>query len=328
VNLPSAPSTHFLQTAAWANLKRTHGWRVVDSPYGYIHLRPYPFPLGSVAYTPRGPWVNWSSPDEVSRALSDLRRIAKQHGAIALMIEPFALDDAALVAQLRAAGFEPSPPSALTLQPPRTVIVDISPDESAILSSMKQKTRYNINLARKRGVTVRIASSEEDVTRYHAMMQITAARDGFSIHPASYYRDMLREFGASAVLLLGEHAEHGLLAGAIINSQEQLGTYVYGASSSEHRELMAPYLVQWESVRWARARGCTTYDLWGIPDEDETTLEAQFENRHDGLWGVYRFKRGWGGQVVRYVGAWLNVISPVRWQALQMARRARGIGRH
>jgi peptidoglycan pentaglycine glycine transferase (the first glycine) len=86
---------------------------------------------------------------------------------------------------------------------------------------------------------------------------------------------------------------------------------------------MAPYLLQWEAMRWARARGCATYDLWGVPDEDEAALEAGFEARHDGLWGVYRHKRGYGGQLVRHVGAWARVLSPLRWRAYEAARRLR-----
>jgi lipid II:glycine glycyltransferase (peptidoglycan interpeptide bridge formation enzyme) len=87
--------------------------------------------------------------------------------------------------------------------------------------------------------------------------------------------------------------------------------YVYGASASIKRNLMASYGIQWQAIQWAKARGCVTYDLWGIPDEDEAALEAQFEQRSDGLWGVYGFKRGWGGQVVRSLAAWDHVYNPL-----------------
>ena len=76
-------------------------------------------------------------------------------------------------------------------------------------------------------------------------------------------------------------------------------------------------------MRWCRDRGCQTYDLWGVPDENEETLEAEFEKRHDGLWGVYRFKRGFGGQLVRQVGAWVKVLAPLRWRAFLLARKWR-----
>ena len=85
----------------------------------------------------------------------------------------------------------------------------------------------------------------------------------------------------------------------------------YGASSDAHRNLMAPYAIQWAAMRWAKARGCSTYDLWGVPDQDEEILENEFVERTDGLWGVYRFKRGFGGQVIRCVGLWEQSLHPL-----------------
>jgi lipid II:glycine glycyltransferase (peptidoglycan interpeptide bridge formation enzyme) len=91
--------------------------------------------------------------------------------------------------------------------------------------------------------------------------------------------------------------------------------YFYGASSNRERNRMAPYLAQWEAIRWALDRGAQTYDLWGVPDADEAELEAGFEQRRDGLWGVYRFKRGWGGRLARTVGAWDRVYSPLLYRS-------------
>ncbi len=87
--------------------------------------------------------------------------------------------------------------------------------------------------------------------------------------------------------------------------------YFYGASTNQHRHRMPTYLLQWEAMRWARDQGCTEYDLWGVPDEDEHTLEDQFAERSDGLWGVYRFKRGFGGNLRRALGPWDRVYQPV-----------------
>ena len=99
-----------------------------------------------------------------------------------------------------------------------------------------------------------------------------------------------------------------------------------GASSNVKRNLMATYGVQWQAIQWAKARGCTVYDLWGIPDEHEPTLEAQFETRSDGLWGVYGFKRGWGGEVARSAGAWDKVYNPLIYKAYQLALQYRSRG--
>jgi lipid II:glycine glycyltransferase (peptidoglycan interpeptide bridge formation enzyme) len=100
--------------------------------------------------------------------------------------------------------------------------------------------------------------------------------------------------------------------------------WYFTASSRQKRNLMASYGVQWEAIQWAKRRDCTVYDLWGIPDEDDEELEAQFEQRDDGLWGVYGFKRGWGGQIVRSAGAWDKVYNPLVYAAFQVALRVRG----
>jgi lipid II:glycine glycyltransferase (peptidoglycan interpeptide bridge formation enzyme) len=103
----------------------------------------------------------------------------------------------------------------------------------------------------------------------------------------------------------------------------RLAVYLYGASREAERERMAPFGAQWAAIRWAQAQACTHYDLFGIPDAPPATLEAEFETRHDGLWGVYRFKRGWGGQVVRSVGAWDYVYQPLVYAAYQLGTRLR-----
>jgi peptidoglycan pentaglycine glycine transferase (the first glycine) len=96
--------------------------------------------------------------------------------------------------------------------------------------------------------------------------------------------------------------------------------YISGASSSRHRNLMAPYAVQWAAIQWARSKGCIYYDLWGVPDADEAQLEEEFADRSDGLWGVYRFKRGFGGDLVRYAGLWERPLHPLYPLALRLYR--------
>jgi lipid II:glycine glycyltransferase (peptidoglycan interpeptide bridge formation enzyme) len=106
----------------------------------------------------------------------------------------------------------------------------------------------------------------------------------------------------------------------MVFSQGQTATYFYGASSNTQRQLMAPYLVQWAAIRWAQSRGHRCYDLWGIPDADPATLEAEFEQRRDGLWGVYRFKRGFGGRHVQSIGAFDYVYQPLLYQLYKLYR--------
>ncbi|MDH5507306.1 MAG: peptidoglycan bridge formation glycyltransferase FemA/FemB family protein, partial [Anaerolineae bacterium] len=162
---------------------------------------------------------------------------------------------------------------------------------------MKQKTRYNIRLAAKKDVTVRVSA---DIETFASLMQVTGQRDGFGVHSLDYYRRAYELFHpiGTAEILIAEY-DNQPLAALMVFAQGSRAWYLYGASNNLHRNRMPAYLLQWEAMRWARAHGCTSYDLWGVPDAAQDTLEAEFMQRADGLWGVYRFKRGFNGQLVR-----------------------------
>jgi lipid II:glycine glycyltransferase (peptidoglycan interpeptide bridge formation enzyme) len=181
---------------------------------------------------------------------------------------------------------------------------------------MKQKTRYNIRLAEKKEVIVRFSAN---VDAFYDLMEVTGERDRFGVHSREYFRRAYDLFHPSGMceLLVAEFAGKPLAA-LMVFARGPRAWYFYGASSDEERNRMPAYLLQWEAMRWAKARGCVEYDLWGVPDTDEEALEAGFSERSDGLWGVYRFKRGFGGRLVRSAGAWdksfLAFIYPLyRW---------------
>jgi peptidoglycan pentaglycine glycine transferase (the first glycine) len=120
-------------------------------------------------------------------------------------------------------------------------------------------------------------------------------------------------------LFLAEY-EGRPLAGVMVFALGETAAYLYGASSNEERQRMPTYAVQWAAMEWAKARGCQRYDLWGIPDAPEEELETNFADRHDGLWGVYRFKRGFGGQVQRTVGAADHIYNKLVYKLYQWRR--------
>ncbi|MFQ5615409.1 MAG: lipid II:glycine glycyltransferase FemX, partial [Anaerolineales bacterium] len=200
-------------------------------------------------------------------------------------------------------------PGTHDIQPPRTIVLDIRGEEDQILARMKQKTRYNIRLALRKGVVVR---SSNNLDTFDALIQTTGRRGDFGVHSIEYYRKAYELFypREACELLVAEY-EHEPLATVMIFGHGSRAWYFYGASSNQHRNYMPTYLLQWEGIRWARAQGCTEYDLWGVPDADHETLEAKFTNRRDGLWGVYRFKRGFGGQLRRAAGSWDRVYNPL-----------------
>jgi len=296
------PDTHLLQTGEWGELKSAFGWkpvRVVNGEAG-VQILFRKLPLGfTIGYIPKSVISNqfWSEIDAV----------CKQNRAIFLKLE---LDTWHLAPDTWHLTLRTSPHN---IQPPRTIIIDIKGSEDEILARMKQKTRYNIRLAEKKGVTVR---AWDDLESFHKMMLLTGGRDGFGVHSLEYYRrahELLhpKQMGE---LLLAEY-EGKPLAALFVARYGNRAYYLYGASTDEERNRMPTYLLQWEAMKWAKARGCEEYDLWGVPDEEDATLEANFEKRHDGLWGVYRFKRGFGGELKRAAQAMDRVYNPLLYWA-------------
>jgi lipid II:glycine glycyltransferase (peptidoglycan interpeptide bridge formation enzyme) len=156
-------------------------------------------------------------------------------------------------------------------------------------------------------------------------MAVTGERNEFGVHTPAYYERAYALLSAAGLarLFIATYEDRPI-AGMMAFVCGHKSWYMYGASGDEHRDRMPNYALQWVALRWAKEQGCHTYDLYGVPDEDEGTLEAQFAGRSDGLWGVYRFKRGFGGQLVRSVGAYDAVYNaPLVWlyhQALRLRR--------
>jgi lipid II:glycine glycyltransferase (peptidoglycan interpeptide bridge formation enzyme) len=318
------PQAHLLQTAPWGDLKSGFGWQVSRICKGNTGAQVLfrPLRLGfSLAYLPKGPvGPDWPG------LWPEIDALCRRKRAVFLKVEPDAWEDSPSAAGLPdlLPGFIPSPHP---IQPPRTIVVDLRGSEDEVLARMKQKTRYNIHLAEKKDVAVR-AAGDLGVDAFAQMMTVTGARDGFGVHSPEYYRDAYAAFAPhdDCALLIAEYEGHPL-AGLMVFRRGDRAWYLYGASTDQERSRMPAYLLQWEAMRWARERGCTEYDLWGVPDAAQETLESQFEQRRDGLWGVYRFKRGFGGELRRAAAAWDRVYQPAlyRLYRLWLVRRPAGI---
>jgi lipid II:glycine glycyltransferase (peptidoglycan interpeptide bridge formation enzyme) len=192
--------------------------------------------------------------------------------------------------------------SADQVQFKNTLVIDLRHPEDRLLENMKPKTRYNIRLAEKKGVSIR-AGTSADVSLLYRMFAQTSARDGFVIRDEAYYQGLWRGFLATGPRTaespwcepLVAEVDGSVVAGIIIFYFGKRAYYLYGMSTGVHRERMPNHLLQWEAIRRAKANGCEAYDLWGAPDNFRES---------DRLWGVYRFKEGFGGQVVVTLGAW------------------------
>jgi len=217
------------------------------------------------------------------------------------------------------------------IQPPDTVVLDLTPQTGDILSAMKPKWRYNIGLAEKRGVTVTLAGEtadakpgpERDLESFYALLGETATRDGIAIHSLDYYEKLFAEyrdngagsgtFPAGLRLYTARH-EADRLAAIVVLFRGKEATYLYGASSNAKRNLMAPYALQWRAMLDAKAAGCTRYDLFGIPPN---------EDPEHPMAGLYRFKTGFGGNVLHRPGSWDYPCKPVSYALFRAAERLR-----
>jgi peptidoglycan pentaglycine glycine transferase (the first glycine) len=328
------PDGHVLQTSQWAQLKAAFGWEaervIVQDPHGTaiaagasLLFRRLPWGQ-TLAYAPKGPLVNWEDAGQVQAFLAQARLVCRRHRAALLKIEPELPAADARAGLLAAYGFRPSPQR---VQPLSTIHLDLTPDEEAILARMKPKWRYNIRLAERKGITVRHGTLA-DLPAIQSLLRATGERDGFAVHSAPYYALATELFvpAGLATWLVAEY-EGEILAAIAVFALGARAWYMWGASSDHHRHLMPNHALQWAAIRWARSLGCRSYDLWGIPDqvgEDPEAYASPERWGEGGLWGVYRFKQGFGGQVVRYVGAWDLPLSAPGYALYRLALRLRG----
>ncbi|MBA2468735.1 MAG: peptidoglycan bridge formation glycyltransferase FemA/FemB family protein [Chloroflexia bacterium] len=254
----------------------------------------------SIGYVPRGPAFAGDIPVLWPLLLKEIDASARRNRAIATILE---LDRATgFAGSLRDAGLVPGPEH---LQPGRTVKIPIA-DDDVMLRQMHQKTRYNVRLAQRRGVVIERHHSDEPVIdAFYDLMQDTAVRNEFGIHSREYYADFLRLFAEDAIMLFARVDEGALGAVLIAARFGKEAIYMYGASSTKHRAHGAAFLLQFEAMRWAREHGCENYDLWGISDKDPETVKSDTTSaiagtKGDDWRGLYRFKTGFGGQIVTY----------------------------
>ncbi len=333
------PNPHFLQTYEWGQVKAKYGWvpiYLVWDKDGKMKeerngLSTFHSPVvaaclvlkrtilsrgfvarSSVLYAPKGPLMDWENTSLRTRVLNDLQSFAKQQSAIFLKIDP----DVVLgrgVPDSEGDVTENSGPvirSELTrrgwvyssdqIQFRNSVLIDVTSTEEEMLARMKPKTRYNVRLAEKKGVTVR-AGTVDDLPMLYKMYAETSVRDGFVIRDENYYMTVWKLFMRSAVsgqpsaIPLIAEVEGQPVAAIFLFMFAGRAYYVYGMSRNLHREKMPTYLLQWEAMKRAKANGCAAYDLWGAPEVFDES---------DSMWGVYRFKEGLGGEVVRTLGAY------------------------
>lgn len=317
------PHGHLLQSSGWGALKGRFGWEqrrvAVRGAAGLLAgaqlLIRRRLGLG-MAYAPRGPLLSGAEATDML-LLAALRRVARRERAVFLRLEPNMLEDApdadVLHSLLLTRGFAPVEP----IQPRSSIHLELAPPPERLLAGMSKGHRADIKRAAREGVTVRIGADEADLDRFYAIMSATGARAQFGIHSRDYYRTVWQIFDAqaSARLLLAEHGG-ATVATALVVADAGAGLYLYSGSTAAGLECGAQHAIQWQALQWARECGCRLYDFWGIPDalgraqtappDQQALLEEHA--RSDPLHRVYRFKKGFGGRVVRYLPAYDQVF--------------------
>ena len=283
----------------------------------------------SILYSPKGPLLDWTNVSLRNRALNDLQSFAKKRGAIFLKMDPDVvlgtgvpetggdvIDNGgqAVMSELKQRGWGYSSDQ---IQFKNTVQIDLDLSEEELLARMKPKTRYNVRLSEKKGVSLRVGT-KKDFPLLYKMYAETSIRDGFVIRDEGYYKTVWETFMPKTNSLISYSPVSNLqspLAEPLIAevNNEPIAAifvfyfagrayYVYGMSRDVHREKMPTYLLQWDAMKRAKAKGCNIYDLWGAPDVFDES---------DSMWGVYRFKEGLGGKVIRTLGAWDFAPNPL-----------------
>ena len=339
--IASLPMPHLLQTWEWSQVKAKYGWQ----PFPYIWNDPNAptsnppvaaamilkrsIPVGGFAkktcvlYIPKGPNLDWNNTLLCQRVLVDLQIFAKRQGAIFIKLDPDVALGQGIPGTKEATEFADGQAVRNTLvqtgwkfsqdqiQFRNTVLIDLSPTKVELLARMKQKTRYNIHLAQKKGVTVRVGTVN-DLPILYRMYAETSVRDRFLIREEGYYQTVWHTFGTSLPgapslstpfhePLIAEVAGEPVGAVSMFYFAGQ-AIYLFGMSRDEHREKMPNYLLQWEAIQRAKTLDIKLYNLWGAPDKFD---------QNDDLWGVFRFKEGLGGYVLCTLGAWDFTPNPL-----------------
>jgi len=334
--IASLPLAHLLQTWEWSQVKAKYGWQAMPfvwqggmgKPVAAAMVLKRRFPVGGFAkkmcvlYVPKGPLMDWDDAALRVRVLGDLQAFAKRQGAIFIKIDPDVALGAGVPRTEEAVEFNSGQDTRSELmrrgwkfsqdqiQFRNTVLIDLSPSEDEMLRRMKQKTRYNVRLAQKKGVTVRVGTVD-DLPLLYRMYAETSVRDGFLIREEGYYQTVWRNFMSVPLSTFSlQPFSEPLIAevdGQVVGAVSMFyftgqAIYLFGMSRDEHREKMPNYLLQWEAMRRAKTLGCQIYNLWGAPNEFDES---------DELWGVFRFKEGLGGYVLRTIGAWDFTPNPM-----------------
>lgn len=308
------PTGDLMQSFEWGDLKAKSGWkpiRIIAKQDGLIVAvasllrRDIPKTGRCILYAPRGPVWDSSNRELTLQLMAHLREVAVQQHAILLKIDPpVTIEQSADEANITASGFQQLNSGGFGGTQPKCVMqLDLTLPQEELLASFKEKWRYNIRLAARKGVTVDTNCTREQLPIFYELLKETCARDGFLVRSYSYFEqmwDLLVPAGMMRMALT--FFEDKPLAGALAYIFGDRAMYTYGASSNEHRNVMPNHLMQWGLIQWAQNSGCKWYDFRGVSPK-KGQGDAHLE-------GLNRFKEGFNPRFVEYIGEYDMVLSP------------------
>lgn len=276
---------HPLQTPAWQEFRKAMGVDAVKLHDSYISFHRIPHTPWTIGYFPKGPIPT-------KKMVQELLQLGKEKNAIYIQLEPHTTKPVNFL-----------PLSHHPLFTKYTFVIDLTQSEEALLKVMHPKTRYNIKLAEKHHVQIQEDSSNTAFETYLRLSKETTDRQGFYAHNETYHRTMWNILHTAGIAKLWTASYEGtVLAVWIIFIHDGVMYYPYGASSREHREVMAPNLLLWELMKWGKQHAIHTFDLWGAigPNPDP----------NDPWYGFHKFKAGYSPKLVEFAGSYDVIIRP------------------
>lgn len=313
------PKGHVLQSWQWGDVKKP-AWqpiRLVVEENGEVKAavsilkRTLPMGIGNIFYSTRGPVLDIENGELWQAMVDAMAAQAKIHKAIYWKIDPDIDKDfpeaATWLARMQGSGFKAVDKGEgfEGIQPRYVFRMDISKDVDTMLAECHQKTRYNIRLARKKGVEIVSGAGKECLPEFYEILTTTASRDNFLIRPYSYFEGFYDNlYPAGQTELFMAYANGEAIAGTLAFKMGDKAWYIYGASANKARNLMPNYLIQWTMIEWAKENGCTMYDFRGVPGDVA-------EDHH--LYGLVKFKKGFGGKYTEFIGEYDLVYNKARY---------------
>lgn len=312
----NSPDGGFLQSSHWRAFQKVAGRKTffieVENFVASIIEHQLPV-VGKYFYVPRGPIFQ---SEMLKLPLGKMLELAQENGAGWIRIDPA---NAVALKSLRANIDLKIVKAPHDMQPKEIFVINIAKSEAEILAEMKAKTRYNIRLAEKKGVQIRVSRASVDVEKFCELVAVTAKRDGITAHPQAYYKKMVATIPPEHLQIYLAEFEGKIIAANLILFFGEIATYLHGASDNEHRNVMAPYLLQWQAIIDAKEKGCTHYDFGGVKTQIANRV-SHIDSRstiHDTRsWaGITKFKTGFAqnAQPLEFPGSYDIVIDPLRY---------------